>query len=72
MAFMAEIGLPTHGGICGSISPPVRKPQPPPKKKLDRGEPGERMTVARVAKLEVLGFAWDLSAAAICKQVSKS
>ena len=28
------------------------------KKKLDRGEPSEGMTAARVAKLEALGFAW--------------
>jgi hypothetical protein len=29
------------------------------KKKLDRGEPSEGMTVARAAKLEALGFAWE-------------
>ena len=29
------------------------------KKKLDRGEPSEGMTAARVVKLEALGFAWD-------------
>jgi hypothetical protein len=29
------------------------------------------MTVARVAKLDKLGFAWELSAAAISKQRSK-
>ena len=34
------------------------------KRKLDRGEPGEGMTAARAAKLEALGFAWELSAAA--------
>jgi hypothetical protein len=29
------------------------------KRKLDRGEPCEGMTAARVAKLEALGFAWE-------------
>jgi hypothetical protein len=39
------------------------------KKKLDRGEPSEArgMTAARAAKLEALGFAWELSAAVISK-----
>jgi hypothetical protein len=32
------------------------------KRALDRGEPSERMTAARAAKLEALGFAWELSA----------
>jgi hypothetical protein len=32
------------------------------KKMLDRGEPSEGMTAARVAKLEALGFAWQLLA----------
>jgi hypothetical protein len=41
------------------------------KKKLDRGEPSEGMTAARAAKLEALGFAWELSAAAISKQHSE-
>jgi hypothetical protein len=41
------------------------------KKKLDRGEPSEGMAVARAAKLDALGFAWELSAAAIGKQLSK-
>ena len=31
------------------------------KKKLDRGEPSERMPAARAAKLEALGFAWEMS-----------
>jgi hypothetical protein len=31
------------------------------KKKLDRGEPSEGMTAGRAAKLEVLGFAWEIS-----------
>jgi hypothetical protein len=35
------------------------------KKALDRGEPSEGMTAARAAKLEALGFAWELSAEAI-------
>jgi cobalamin biosynthesis protein CobT len=34
------------------------------KKKLDRGEPGKGMTAARAAKLEALGFVWELSTAA--------
>jgi hypothetical protein len=29
------------------------------KKKLDRGEPNPKMTAARAAKLEALGFAWE-------------
>ena len=37
------------------------------KKALDRGEPSSGMTVARVAKLEALGFAWTLWAAALSK-----
>ena len=41
------------------------------KKKLDRGEPGGGMTAARSTKLEALGFAWELSAAAINKQRSE-
>jgi hypothetical protein len=31
------------------------------KKKLDRGEPSYGITVARAAKLEALGFAWEMS-----------
>ena len=42
------------------------------KKALDRGEPSKRMTAARAAKLDALGFAWELSAAAISKQRSKA
>jgi hypothetical protein len=38
---------------------------------LDRGEAGEGMTATRAAKLEALGFAWELSAAAISKQNSQ-
>jgi hypothetical protein len=41
------------------------------KKALDRGEPSEGMTAVRAAKLETLGFAWKLSAAALSKQRSK-
>jgi hypothetical protein len=41
------------------------------KKLLDRGEPSKGMTVARVAKLEALGFAWEMSAAAIGKRRSE-
>ena len=37
------------------------------KKNLDRGEPSHGMTAARAAKLEALGFVWELSAAAISK-----
>ena len=40
------------------------------KKKLDRGEPSEGMTAARAAKLDALGFAWELSAAAVGRQIS--
>jgi hypothetical protein len=32
------------------------------KKELDRGDPSHGMTAARVAKLEALGFAWELGA----------
>jgi hypothetical protein len=41
------------------------------KKKLDRGEPSRSRTAARAARLEALGFAWELSAAAISKQRSR-
>ena len=34
------------------------------KKALDRGEPSERMTAARAAKLDALGFAWNAEEAA--------
>ena len=33
------------------------------KRKLDRGESGDGMTAARVARLDALGFAWALSSA---------
>jgi hypothetical protein len=41
------------------------------KKALDRGEPGDGMTAARAAKLDALGFAWVLSAAALRKQITE-
>ena len=41
------------------------------KRKLDRGEPSYGMTAARAAKLEALGFAWVMSAAATSKQCSE-
>jgi hypothetical protein len=41
------------------------------KNKLDRGEPSNGMTAARAVKLEALGFAWELSAAAVSKQQSE-
>ena len=41
------------------------------KKSLDRSEPSRGMTAARAAKMEALGFAWELSAAALGKQISK-
>jgi hypothetical protein len=41
------------------------------KKKLDRGEPSGGMTAARAAKLDLLGFAWELSAAALSRQRSR-
>jgi hypothetical protein len=41
------------------------------KKALDHGEPSKGMTAARAAKLEALGFAWELSAATISKQISE-
>jgi hypothetical protein len=41
------------------------------KKALDRGDPSERMTAARAAKLEALGFAWALSAATMSKHQSE-
>jgi hypothetical protein len=56
-----------HHGDC---SVPHRWVEDPPlgnwvhkqrgnKKKLDRGDPSDGMTAARVAKLEALGFAWE-------------
>jgi hypothetical protein len=53
----------------GDCSVPNRWAEDPPlgrwvgtqrkfKRKLDRGEPSEGMTAARVAKLDALGFAW--------------
>jgi hypothetical protein len=59
----------------GDCSVPNRWAEDPPlgrwvntqrkcKRKLDHGEPSEGMTAARAAKLEVLGFAWELSAVA--------
>jgi hypothetical protein len=41
------------------------------KKAPDRGEPKLIITAARVAKLDGLGFAWEMTAAAISKQISK-
>jgi hypothetical protein len=41
------------------------------KKALERGEPSRGMTAARAAKLEAIGFAWEMSAAAISKQRSE-
>jgi hypothetical protein len=41
------------------------------KKALDRGDPHPYFTAARVAKLDALGFAWELSAGARSKQLSK-
>jgi hypothetical protein len=41
------------------------------KRTLDHGEPSEGMTAARAVKLETLGFAWELSTAALNKQNSK-
>ena len=38
---------------------------------MDRGEPSKGMTAARAAKLDALGFAWELSAAAISKRQSE-
>ena len=37
------------------------KNQRPYKKALDRGDANPGMTAARAAKLEALGFAWDLT-----------
>jgi hypothetical protein len=42
------------------------------KRNLDRGESSKGMTAARATKLDALGFAWELSAAAISKQNSKA
>jgi hypothetical protein len=41
------------------------------KKALDRGEPCHGMTAARAAKLDALGFAWELSTVATSKQRSE-
>jgi hypothetical protein len=41
------------------------------KKALDCGEPSKDITAARAAKLENFGFAWELSAAALSKWISK-
>jgi hypothetical protein len=38
------------------------------KKALDRGDPSKGMTAARVAKLDALGFTWEMSAAQLSKQ----
>jgi hypothetical protein len=42
------------------------------KKALDCGDPSPKITVVRVAKLDALGFAWELSAAQLSKQHSKA
>ena len=42
------------------------------KKALDRDDPSKGMTAARAAKLEALGFAWQLSAAELSKRESQS
>jgi hypothetical protein len=39
------------------------------KRALGRGDPSEGMTSARAAKLDALGFAWQLSASAISEQL---
>jgi hypothetical protein len=41
------------------------------KKALDRGDTSPGMTAERASKLEALGFAWELSAAAMSNQISK-
>ena len=41
------------------------------KKALDRGEPSKGMAAARAAKLDALGFVWELSAATNSKQRSE-
>jgi hypothetical protein len=41
------------------------------KRRLDRGDPCKGMTAARAAKLDSLGFAWELSAAALSRQMSR-
>jgi hypothetical protein len=41
------------------------------KRALDRGDARPQMTPARVAKLDELGFAWELSAAELTKQRSE-
>ena len=41
------------------------------KKKLDRGDPSKGMMVAWVAKLDALGFEWDLYAVVVSKQRSE-
>jgi hypothetical protein len=42
------------------------------KKALDRGDPRPKITAARVAKLDALGFAWQVSAAELSKQNGKA
>ena len=41
------------------------------KKMLDRGDPSKGMMVARVAKLDALGFEWDMYAVVVSKQRSE-
>jgi hypothetical protein len=41
------------------------------KRALERGEPSKGMTMARAAKLDALGFAWEMPAAAIGKKMSE-
>ena len=41
------------------------------KKVLDRADTYPKITAARTAKLEALGFAWELSATAVSKRNSK-
>jgi hypothetical protein len=42
------------------------------KKALDRGDPRPKITAVRVAKLDALGFAWQVSAAELSKQNGKA
>jgi hypothetical protein len=73
MAWEAQFArLAAHKVVHGDCNVPQRWAEDPQlgtwvstqrfyKKELDRGEPSQCMTAARVAKLEALGFAWQLA-----------
>ena len=54
-----DCNVPKRWAADPPLSSWVRK-QRECKRLLDRGDPSSRTTAARVAKLEALGFAWEL------------